>query len=200
MTKSSAYDPHRLNILQFAQDHVSLEGRWPLTAMPRLAGYDLSADRQAHQPLVVWKASGEQQAGSAGAFKTYLHLEAQVPMQLRCERCLEAVPHTVSAERSIRFVKDEATAAQLDAHDDEEDVLALPPSLDLQALIEDELILALPLAPRHDNCRLAHPAADARLGAYAPSATTDEGTKTAPTNPFAVLAGLKNKDKGKSGG
>ena len=36
--------------------------------------------------------------------------------------------------------------------DSDEDVLALTPSLDLLPLVEDELILALPLVPRHEAC------------------------------------------------
>ena len=52
---------------------------------------------------------------------------------------------------SLRFVRGEAQAEALD-EDSEEDVLALTPALDLQPLVEDELILALPLVPRHEQC------------------------------------------------
>ncbi len=45
----------------------------------------------------------------------------------------------------------EEAAAALDAESDD-DVLALESSLDLHALVEDELLLALPLVPRHDEC------------------------------------------------
>ena len=125
---------------------------------------------------------GQQQPGNDGSVKIYLQLQASAPVQLRCERCLQGVPCTVQARRRIRFVKDEQTAAQLDALDDEEDVLALPERLDLRELIEEELILALPLAPRHDDCRL-------------PAAATEgpgaqDGRAQNP-HPFAALAALK---------
>ena len=45
------------------------------------------------------------------------------------------------------------------------------------ALIEDEVLLGLPLAPRHDDCR--------------PDAI--EKAKADKPNPFAVLAALKRK-------
>ena len=55
------------------------------------------------------------------------------------------------AERRIFFVDGEDAAAALDA-ESEDDVLALTPALDLAELVEDELLLALPLVPRHEQC------------------------------------------------
>ena len=63
--------------------------------------------------------------------------------------------------RSIRFVHGADLAQQLD-EESEEDVLALSAALDLRELIEDELILALPLVPRHDVCPQPLPQADRR--------------------------------------
>ena len=57
----------------------------------------------------------------------------------------------LDVQPSLRFVHGEAQAEALD-EDSDEDVLALTPSLDLLPLIEDELILALPLVPRHEVC------------------------------------------------
>jgi uncharacterized protein len=130
---------------------------------------------------VQWRVSGEQQPGNDGSVKVYLQLEASAPVQLRCERCLQGVPCTVHARRRIRFVKDEQTAAQLDALDDEEDVLALPERLDLRELIEEELILALPLAPRHEDCHLPAAAAEGQPASQ----------ERATPHPFAALAALK---------
>ena len=50
---------------------------------------------------------------------------------------------------ALRFVDGEAQAEALDA-DSEDDVLALAPALDLRTLVEDELLLAWPIVPRHD--------------------------------------------------
>lgn len=55
------------------------------------------------------------------------------------------------------------------------------PALDLQALIEDELLLALPIVPRHDLC--PEPLARAFV--------EDEGESRAEDSPFAALSVLK---------
>jgi uncharacterized protein len=87
----------------------------------------------------------------------------------------------VSAERSFRFVADEATAAALD-DESEEDFLVISRDFDALALVEDELILALPLVPLHEVCPEVLPmsVADPEF----------EAASERP-NPFGVLAGLK---------
>jgi uncharacterized protein len=91
------------------------------------------------------------------------------------------VLETVEAERSFRFVADEATAAALD-DEAEEDILVLSRDFDALALVEDELILSLPLVPLHEMCPQAVPM----------SAVDPEFEEAAERpNPFGVLAGLK---------
>jgi uncharacterized protein len=85
----------------------------------------------------------------------------------------------IVAQRSFLFVHGENTAAELD-NDSEDDVLALTRSLDLVELIEDELLLALPLVPRHETCPQP-------LLAGEPEALADDE----PPHPFAALAALK---------
>ena len=84
----------------------------------------------------------------------------------------------LEVERNYLFVHGEDAAAQLDA-DSEDDVLAITRALDLRELVEDELLLALPLVPRHEVCPEPLPLADA------PQAADDK------PNPFAALAALK---------
>ena len=88
---------------------------------------------------------------------------------------------TLDVRRSIRFVHGADLAQQLD-EEGEEDVLDSSAALDLRELIEDELILALPLVPRHDVC--PQPLAQADHGADA----DDIGSQA---HPFAVLASLR---------
>ncbi|MDQ2927379.1 MAG: YceD family protein, partial [Pseudomonadota bacterium] len=82
------------------------------------------------------------------------------------------------------FVEGEDAAAALDA-ESEDDVLALAPAIDLQSLIEDELLLALPLIPRHDVC--PEPLVQAVGGDVKPSPEE---------HPFAALAALKRDTSG----
>ena len=96
------------------------------------------------------------------------------------QRCMQPMEETVTVERTFRFAPDEATAARLD-EELEEDVLVCSRHFDLLDLVEDELIMALPLAPRHAACQPATPLGD-------PSAANDS-----PPHPFAALQQLKKK-------
>jgi uncharacterized protein len=126
---------------------------------------------------VAWSARGEARATRGGEIQTWLHVTAATALPLECQRCLKAVDVALQIERSFLFVHGEDAAAQLDA-DSDDDVLALTRALDLRELIEDELLLALPLVPRHEICP-----EPLLAGAEAP---VDE-----KPNPFAALAALK---------
>jgi len=70
------------------------------------------------------------------------------------------------------------------AEDDEseEDLLVMLPQFDLLTLLEDELLMALPLVPMHESCPVT-PVFSARDPAV-------EAEQAKP-NPFAVLSQLK---------
>jgi uncharacterized protein len=98
---------------------------------------------------------------------------------------LGPVQTLVEVDTWLRFVSDEAQAAALDA-ELEEDVLALEREQDALELVEDELLLALPLVPRHEECPQPLPL---------PAEDLDDEADAAPAkpNPFAALAQLKKK-------
>ncbi len=100
---------------------------------------------------------------------------------MQCQRCLSPVLTSVRAQQSFRFVADEATAAALD-DEAEEDILVISRDFDALALVEDELILSLPLVPLHDMCP-----------ELLPTTAVDPEFEMAAEkpHPFAVLAGLK---------
>ncbi len=174
----------RLDALRFAQAGETLAGELPLTDLTRLVE-DLHGpiDPQAR---VRWSAHGEWRAGPAGAAPAaWLHLQARGEVPLTCQRCLGAVSTDLTVDRWFRFVADEA-AAEAQDDDCEEDLLALEPRPDLQSVLEDELIMELPLVPMHDSCP------------DAPSAlrpATDMPLDEAPSrpNPFAALQKLKGR-------
>ena len=173
------FDPSRLDVAAFAKEAAHLEGRWPLRLLSRLreCGHaDAVCDRH---DAVVWHAHGELLRVSGGQGQAQLHLSATVAMSLVCQRCLGAVATRIDVARKFLFVHGEDTAAQLDA-DSEDDVLALTRALDLRELIEDELLLALPLVPRHELCPEPLPLAETQA--------LDDDAKP---NPFAALAVLK---------
>ena len=172
------FDPLSLDVTAFAKAAGQLDGRRPLTQLERLGGSAVSDALPAGGVDVAWSARGELRALRAGENQVWLHLTAATRLPLECQRCLQPLDTPLAIDRSFLFVHGEDAAAQLDA-DGEDDVLALTRSLDLRELVEDELLLALPLVPRHDVC-------PEPLHAPAAGEPLDE-----KPNPFAALAALK---------
>lgn len=178
--KSRAFVPEKLDVAALAHDDASLAGEWPATSLPRLADSAAPEAPASGWPALQWSLHGEIRQPRGGKAQTWLHLTASGQVALTCQRCLKPVHEDIDIDRWIRFVDTEAEAAALDV-DSDDDVLALPRHLDARELIEDELLLALPLVPRHEACPepLAH--VD-----DLPEAQADERP-----NPFAKLAALK---------
>jgi uncharacterized protein len=88
----------------------------------------------------------------------------------------------VSVQQAFRFVTDEAIA-ELEDEDSEEDVLVLSSDMDVWELIEDELIMTVPLVPKHTVCPTQVPMSVAD--------EAFEAAQEARPNPFAALAKLK---------
>jgi uncharacterized protein len=184
--KPRAFDPTRLDVAAFAQAAGVLSGEWPLADLDRLAACRPAQGQGEPAQPVVWSVEGEQRKKPGAQPETWLHVRASVSIPLECQRCLQPVVEALDVERSLRFVSDEAAAAELDA-ESEDDVLALTRALDLRLLLEDELLLALPIVPRHDVCPQPLQAAPAE---------PVEQPEARP-NPFAALQALK---RGPSGG
>ncbi|HKE93223.1 MAG TPA: YceD family protein [Povalibacter sp.] len=67
---------------------------------------------------------------------------------LTCQRCLRALEFPLEETFQVVLVQDEAELAEEPGG--YEPVLADPARFDLQALAEDQALLALPLVPRHE--------------------------------------------------
>lgn len=172
------FSPRHLDVRSFADEGGELAGEEPLRVHARLLSE--TQGRGAETP-VTWSASAELRNPLHVQPQVWLHLKADTTLSLTCQRCLMPVDVPVSVDRSFRFVGDEETAA---AEDDqsEEDVLALSRSFDLVQLVEDELLMDMPLAPRHETCPPVHlEIADENF----------EGSSARHENPFAVLGRLK---------
>jgi uncharacterized protein len=173
------FDAHRLDVRRFAEAAAELAAEERVGRFGRLMAE--TEGRGADWPL-RWSAQGELRNPGHLTPQPWIHLKAHTALPLVCQRCLAPVEVPVAVERSFRFVADEATAA---AEDDEadEDVLALSRSFDLVELVEDELLMALPVAPRHEACPES-----VRMSAGEPEFEAALGQRE---NPFAALARLK---------
>ena len=173
------FNARHLDIVAFAEAGASLSGEDPLSHYARLSREDLDGEGKA---VVRWQTQGRSEPVAGGAPEIWLDLQAQTELGMQCQRCLEPMRQALAFERSLRFVRDEATAEQLD-EELEDDVLVWRKDFDLQALVEDELLMELPVAPRHEVCPSTPPM-------QVQTHDFDAGEQEKP-NPFAALKALK---------
>jgi len=74
----------------------------------------------------------------------------EATVMLTCQRCLRPMTHLLNVVFKLSPVFDEASAQQLPSF--YEPLYLSQDEIALNDLLEDELILALPLIPKHDNC------------------------------------------------
>ncbi len=187
MSNDRTFSPRGLDVAAFAQAGAELSGEWPAAALTRLADSGAPESPAAAWPPVRWRVLGSVKPVLGGDAEVWLALSVQAQVHQTCQRCLQPAALDVVVERSFRFVRDEAQAAELDA-DSDDDVLVMSRRFDLQDWVEDELLLALPIVPFHDVCPAPLP-----MGSE-----PEESDEPAKPNPFAVLQALKG-DKGSSG-
>lgn len=151
----------------FARDGRVLEGTFAVADLGRL--HDLLAEIDGE---VTFRLQGYK--GDSG--ESMLHLEVSGTIPLACQRCLEAVPCDLDVDSLLELVPEGTELSQDELEDDTRDFLPVAKELDVAEFVEDEILLALPVAPRHEKCGL-------------PGAA-DAGERI---NPFAKLSGLKGK-------
>jgi len=178
-------DFHAVDLRACCRSGATLQGEWPQSGMARLAASLHGTGPDA--PPVRWTATGSLRPVTGSEAEAWLHLCASTVVSLTCQRCLQPMDETLQIDRRLRFVRGEDEAARLDEMS-EDDVLELPQRLDLLGLVEDELILALPLVPRHERCPVPLPLRD-----------DDVAEEPAP-RPFAALEALRRRDPGDDAG
>ena len=185
--KDKSPDPHRLDLRSLARDAGALHGEIALESLARLGQSCEPALADERSPSVAWSARAELRNVAGARAQLWLHVQARAQVRLQCQRCLLPMHEALSTQRSFLFVSDEAEAARLD-EELEDDVLVLPARLDLTELVEDELILALPLVPRHEVC--AQPMSADSQGS--------ELLEPKRLSAFAVLEALRRPPRGQS--
>jgi len=169
--------PIEIDPLRLAQNGLKLDGQILLNVMPRL-----TASLESDEGLVdVTLAFDVDEIGTP-----FMKGKITAPVSMICERCLSAMTTTLSADCLLAIViserKIDALAEQYDPWllDGSDPVL-------LSKVIEDELILALPLVPRHTEACLPSEAWSAE------SEESEADTADKPESPFAILSSLKKK-------
>lgn len=160
-------DPRKL-----ADRHASIEGQVELTSLPRLC--DALADNAG---IVQAKFHFERDEQNTVVIRS----ELEVEVKMICQRCLELVALPIHSECEYAVVWPGANTQALPKAYDVLEVGEEP--LNLLALIEDELLLALPIIPVHAPEDCQQPASLDQ-----PEPGEDEVSRS---NPFSVLAQLK---------
>jgi uncharacterized protein len=151
----------------FSWEGRVVEGTLALSSLERL--HDLLAGLAGEVSFRISGLTGERG-------ESMLHLEVSGSLPLACQRCLEAIPFNLDVDSLLELLPEGAEMSQDELEDDTRDFLPVAGKLDVAELVEDEILLVLPVAPRHERCGLP--------------GTADAGERI---NPFAQLAGLRGK-------
>jgi uncharacterized protein len=128
---------------EFASAGAKQQGVMPLSGFSRLR--DLLASNAGE---VAYEVKGLRDARG----RPSLRVKVRGTLPLRCQRCLEAMRFEVNEEK-IHVLA--ATQAEIDsdpADTQAPDRVLAGKEMALRELLEDELILAVPYAPRHEGC------------------------------------------------
>lgn len=101
-----------------------------------------------------------------------------------CQRCMRPMAQPVASSSRVYFPLDEDAAAKLPM--EEETMLAPEGRLRLQDVVAEELLLALPMAPRHGD--------ESGCDARAPMAAGPAPDAGEPRRPFADLAKMMGRE------
>ena len=170
----SQHLPNRIDPRRYADAGRVLEGSRPMRGMARLAESAILDDGSVEVVLRF-------ERDLVG--HRLLHGEITATVELLCQRCLEPYRHDLHSHFVLAFIKREAEADEL-PDEYEPVVLEEEGELTLDELIEDELLLSLPIVAMHplEAC----PAAGLADSDMEPETVERK-------NPFALLAQLKPK-------
>ncbi len=159
---SRALDPFK-----HARDGICLEGTIPLAKLPRVAAELLEPMGDAFAKLQF----AVDQDG-----KAYIEGRVKASLALTCQRCLQPFDWSVDSVFKVSPVKNTEEAEKLPAP--YEPVMLQEGYVDLRRLIEDEIVLNLPMVAHHEPEECA-----VQMGDY----------EERKPKPFAALASLKKK-------
>lgn len=133
----------RRDIDLLADERVCLDFVIPLAEFPRLRPQLAQAEDSASGRVCFESVQGTPVA----------ELTVSARVMLTCQRCLAAVEYWVESNGRVAMVADGVEAER--APGGLETILAPERRISVRDLVEEELLLALPLAPLHENPRCA---------------------------------------------
>lgn len=169
----------RFDPWKFAVNGETLAGEWPVATLARFAPL-------LHEPsgTVRWRLDGERDADG----RKLVHVQIATEASLTCQRCLGPVTLRLQAEARLAPLAAEAQAVQLPSQ--YEPLLAGDEGVSIAELLEDELILALPLVAMHED-----ESECAAGGCVSPPDAVPTPVADGKPNPFAALSALLKNPK-----
>lgn len=131
-----------IDSVSFARDGHQLEGEVAVAALPRLVDVV-----EGGSGAVQFRLEGEQRIGEG----LYLNLDVRAALVLQCQRCLEPMPYALTFRRRFLLVVPGQEWPEDELVEDSFDAIEAGDSMDLVDLLEQEILLSLPIAPRHDD-------------------------------------------------
>ncbi|UOO82524.1 YceD family protein [Uruburuella testudinis] len=163
-------DPNLIDPEVFAAEGRCLQGKWALNQLDgRVWLHEYLADKQAEVSFVL-------KGGRDRWQRLYLDLSVKGDVPLFCQRCVKPMPFAFDESSRIVLFADDEGLDEAMLSDDELEGMLLQKALDVRTLVEDQILMAIPFSPRHEDCG---------------NDALAEVNQDKP-NPFAVLAGLKN--------
>jgi uncharacterized protein len=157
-----------IDALEFARGQQELRGSLPVRTLARLE--DVLFDGEGHLDYLLRGSKDDRN-------RPQLQVEATGRLHLQCQRCLGLLDYDVAARNTLLLLPQGVEPEDID-DPEAPDAIEADPELDVAGLIEDEVLLSLPLAPRHPEGTCEN-----RVGSRL------EGAE--PPKPFAELAALK---------
>lgn len=168
--------PIYLDPTRAAQQRAEFDGVYPHSALTRLKEFTVP-DGELRVDLVCER----DESGLA-----VLRCQLATQLRVECQRCGQ--PFHIDVERNVVFTPVKSDSAENIPDEYELALIDEQGEINLLELIEDELLLALPIVPMHDeaNC----PQGDSEM-----SFGTIDDTEEARPNPFSVLEKLKKSEE-----
>ena len=151
-----------IDSLEFARTGQTLRGTVPVPGLTRLRDslYDDAG-----------QVDFEVRGGHDGRHRPMLNLEVKGLLHLKCQRCLESLDFPLRIGGTLLLLANPPEVAGDELDTQETDWIEPDSALDIASLVEDEIILALPYAPRHPEGRCSTERSGAApRGAQAPFA------------------------------
>lgn len=162
--------------LAFAKKNERLAGELLLVDCPRLNDFLHHFSLTSTSNIVPSGSINYELLGETDATgRHFLHLSLSANLITICQRCLNEMPLKLAL--NFKYLIDEVGDFDLMAPEDDGgddyDIQQVSPNMDVVALLEDEIIMAMPIAPSHDQ--------------FCGDIVSHSGEKP---NPFAILKGL----------